>query len=437
MGAAPMAGQVAHANPNSSSAASEVVRAGGVGAPSAARPEIPTTWNTARLVTENSAAENPPAPGAADESRATPPDGSVLEPARIVGMVGDQPILAGEIQGNVNIIVSVQLKDMPPEEREKAAAQIETFRRQLFNQLLKAEINTKLGYIDFMRSIPPERHSDLQKKVRSAFERELEEVRAKLAAATTDEQKAELAQRNLILARLALLMQIRKLDNLGELDATLRQEGSSLEKQIRAYGEQKLQQMAVMKSIRTNVEVTHEQMLEYYREHQADFAFPAKARWEQLSVRFDKFPNEEAAMAAISQMGNDVYLGGAPLSAVAKRSSQEPNAESGGQHDWTRQGSLASKPLEEAIFSLPLNRLSQIIRDERGLHIVRVLERDDAGHTPFLDAQTEIKEKIRLQRRNHDVQEYFEQAKSKTKVWTILDDPQNATAEDSSPPAGP
>jgi len=378
--------------------------------------ELTSPSSTFEISHGDGTAAGAPLPATTDES------GELLEPAKIVARVGEQVILAGDIEGAVNIILAVQLKDIPEEEKEKAAKQIEGLRQQLFKQALKSEVNTKLGYIDFLRTVPPDKHSELQKRVKANFEKEFEEIRNKLTTAETDEEKAELIARNMLLTRLAILMKDQELDNLGQLDAFLRTQGSSLEKQIRSYGEQKLQQMAVMRNIRQNVEITHEQMLAHYREHLDGFAISAKARWEQLSVQFDRFPNEEAAVAAISEMGNAVYLGGASFAAIAKKSSQEPNAEEGGVHDWTQKGSLASKPVDEAIFTLPTGKLSQIIRDDKGLHIVRVLERTDASHTSFLEAQAGIKEKIRTERRNKDIQAYFDKVRTSTTVWTIDDE---------------
>ena len=169
--------------------------------------------------------------------------------------------------------------------------------------------------------------------------------------------------------------------------------GSSLDKAKRAYFEQKAGQNMVMRSMKNEAEITHEQMLDYYKDHAADYAIPAKARYEQLTVRFSKFPDPKAAFQAIAAMGNEVYLGGTQFAAVAKKSSQEPNADQGGFHDWTSKGSLASKPVDEAVFTLPLNKLSQIIEDDRGYHILRVLERQEASATPFKDAQVEIRRK--------------------------------------------
>ncbi|MFM9069453.1 MAG: peptidylprolyl isomerase, partial [Planctomycetota bacterium] len=236
------------------------------------------------------------------------------------------------------------------------------------------------------------------------------------------DEVVDLARRDPILFRLSMLMNQAEIETLGDLDQMLRRYGSSLEKQQRAYGEHKLMQMSVMKNVRKDVEVTHEQMLSYYREHLEDYAIPARVKWEEIMVRFDRHPNEEAATTEISTLGNEVYLGGATLAAVAKRSSHGPTAAQGGQYEWTDRGSLASKVIEDALFDLPLNQLSQIIRDERGLHIVRVLERTEATYVPFLEAQVEIKEKIRGEYRQTDVQNYLNKLKKTTNVWTIFDD---------------
>jgi len=286
---------------------------------------------------------------------------------------------------------------------------------------LQGDVQAKIGYVEFLRQVPSDKLSDLQKRVNESFAKELEVVREKLAKGK-EEDIEELRRRELILMRLAMLMKMRQIETLGDLDLELRKLGTTLDRQQRAYGEQKLSQMSVMKNIRQNQEITHDEMLEHYHKHHDEYRIPAKARWEQLTVRFDRYPNRQEAEAAIAALGNEVYLGGAAFSAVAKKGSQEPNAEHGGLHDWTNRGSLASKELDEAIFSLPMNRLSDVIRDDRGLHIIRVLERSEETFTPFLEAQSGIKDKIKVEKRMADFQAYLDKVRKTTYVWTIFDE---------------
>ena len=82
---------------------------------------------------------------------------------------------------------------------------------------------------------------------------------------------------------------------------------------------------------------------------------------------------------------------------------------------------------------LPLSqRLSQIIEDDSGFHIIHVLERKPAGQVSFQEAQPEIRKAIEKQRRDAEQQKFFVNLKSRTKVWTIYDPPE-PTAQPAAP----
>ena len=69
-----------------------------------------------------------------------------------------------------------------------------------------------------------------------------------------------------------------------------------------------------------------------------------------------------------------------------------------------------------------MGKLSTILEDEMGLHIVRVTDRTEAGRTSFLDAQVEIRETLRMERHKKAVDEYLAKLRERTPVWTIFDD---------------
>lgn len=353
---------------------------------------------------------------------AKPLDGKVIEEAQIVAVVGNQSIQAGEINAVVNQMTAIMLNgkkvsDLPEEEQE----QFKQMRERMFRSTLQADIQIKLIFLDFIRTMPDKtKVSDVVKSVNVKFEDELKEWREKIAKTPQDEIGKKLSE-NPILTRMALLMVQNQAESLGELERILKEHGSSLDRELRSYAEFKISHEMKRRNAKFNAEITHEQMLEYYREHHDTYAFKAKAKWEQLSVYFSRCRDNDEAMQRISEMGNAVYLGGATLAAVAKRDSHESYAEQGGLHDWTSQGSLASTKLDEAIFSLPLNRLSQIIEDERGVHIVRVLERTEGGHQTFESVQDAIREKIKSERLVREITQYVERLQKTTYVWTIFD----------------
>lgn len=363
----------------------------------------------------------PPAP-VVGPNQANPQEQELFAPGQIVARVADQIILYGDVAPMADQTLAPHVaKAKSAAEREEILSQ----RELVVEQLVRSMIETKLLYYEALREVPrdklDEAKKNMRKQVGASFEAGLNEARREVAAAKKSELD-EVLRKDPVLMRLAWMMIEQGLETTGELDAALRQQGSSLAKQLTFFTEYHVGRQILPKQINFRPEVTHQEMLDYYREHAADFAVPAKARFEIMTVYYKNFPTQQAAEQALSQMGNAVYLGGALFAAVAQKSSQEPGASKGGQYDWTSKGSLASGVLDEAIFTLPVGRLSQILRDDRGCHILRVQERVDAGQIPFTDAQAKIKDAIVNQKRNAEYKKYLEGLRETIPVWTIYDD---------------
>jgi parvulin-like peptidyl-prolyl isomerase len=184
----------------------------------------------------------------------------------------------------------------------------------------------------------------------------------------------------------------------AEFDAVLRAQGSSLRKLRRSWSIDQLVRYFLAEKVKIDTDISHANMLEYYHEHIDEYEFPAKCRWQQVMVKYSTAGSKDKAQQKIVEIGNQIVYG-ASMEAVAKNHSDGFKASSGGIHDWTSQGSLVSKKLDEAIFTLPVGVLSDVIETSKGLHIVRVVERNKAGATPFLDAQVGIREKLEGQKR--------------------------------------
>jgi len=130
-----------------------------------------------------------------------------------------------------------------------------------------------------------------------------------------------------------------KLNSRAEWDAKLREMGSSVEREKRQFIDNTLGNQWMHQQIKTDKEVTHQDMLDYYYAHSTEYEFPAQCRWEQLSVRISKHRSKQEAWHALADMGNRVY-GGALFAEVAKKGSDGITAATGGTHDWTIKGSL-------------------------------------------------------------------------------------------------
>jgi len=322
------------------------------------------------------------------------PGNDLFQPAQIVAIVNGEPILAGDVLGPINQMINERLEKMPEEQRSAVSEkELEAFKKQALKQMLPGQIEIKLVYLDFMRGIPSDRRGEMQE----ALDKNYDEYQLQ-----TDLKNADV-------------------NTPAELDMKLRELGGSLQKKKRQFVERLVTSQQIQQQVKSDVEVTHQQMLDYYEEHADKYAKPARSKWEQLMVSFDKFPDRNSAWQAIAEMGNQV-LRGAPLDAVAERSSQGIRASRGGQYDWTTKNSLKNEVIDEAIFSLPVSELSPIIESPEGYHIIRVVEREPEGKVPFLDAQKEIKDLIKKERRQGEVEAYLQEVKARSQVWTIFDD---------------
>lgn len=303
----------------------------------------------------------------------------------ILARVGSEAIFAYEITGGIDEILERYKDKVPPR-------QLEMQRTLMIKQRLKNRIETKLVYQDAKRTIPAEGLANVDKQISQYFE-------------TTE---------------LPNMLKRGGVETIKELDEKLRAMGSSLEGQKKAFIEETLAKQWLHEQIKKDEEITFDQMLKYYKEHQAEFEKPARARWEELTVNFSKYPGKAVAYNALAQMGNQV-LAGAAFAQVAKTGSQGATAAQGGIHDWTTQGSLVCDELDRALFALPVGALSPIIESKTGCHIICAVERTEKQVTPFLAAQVEIKEKILAQRTAKQLQDYLNRLEDKTPVWTIYD----------------
>jgi hypothetical protein len=323
------------------------------------------------------------------------PEPATIDGCQVVARIDGQVVLACELLWRVNLMLEANRDRIPP-------AQYEAVRDQLMKRTLTGMIDQKLLYAEFKRNIPPENMPRIEENLLGPFqEREvprlMEEVDAK-------------SQR--------------------ELEQKLSRLGSSLADTRQSFNEHVIASEWIRSKLKDKVsdEVSPQEMVDYYRDHRAEFEFPTKARWEELMVRKSGIPAQaQAAYARLAQMGNQVW----PLIAanpppttpvftdVAKAQSQGSNADKGGAYDWTTRGSLKATVVDDAIFSLPVGQMSPILDSGTGFHIVRVLERTEAGCRPFSEVQNDIREKLKDQRMSVEQRKYLAEMRRNAKIWTI------------------
>ena len=323
--------------------------------------------------------------------------GDAFEPGKVLAIVGGEPIFAGDILFDANQFIAKNAPHAP----ESSKAQL---RAQIMQRMLPSAIEQRLLLIGVKSQLPPE--ADFDEIVENA-------------SSEFDKQALE------------KMMESAGVNSPAEFDAHLRAQGSSLRKLRNTWTQSQFVRALLSEKIRADVDVSHRELLDYYHDHLDDFRSKARARWEQIMVRFDRYPDKADARKAITELGDKVVFG-ASFPETAKKHSHGYRAHDGGSHDWTSRGSLVLKKIDAAIFTLPIGKLSEVIESKRGFHIVRVTEREEDSVTSFRDAQIEIKKKIETERRMAAYDAHVADLRNKIPVEILGSNDQTAAANTSS-----
>ncbi len=330
----------------------------------------------------------------AAESRLAETEAKAFDAGKLIAVVGTDHILAGDM--------AVFIEPIIEDNRDKlrSAMDEERLRSQLTRQALGQYIEIKAMHREFFRDM-----------VGTAAPSEIEEMTKKVS---TKASKIFFEQ------QVPTLLKKYDAPDLVSLEEKLREKSMSIHQLRSQFIEQVLSSELERKYVPADFEISRDELLKYYQEHREDWEVPAKARWRELTVRFDKHDGNRAEVdALIKQMGNEIFLGGKSFEAVAKQSSEGFTASEGGEYSWTTKGSLKSKELDEALFSLELGRLSRVITDDVGMHIIEVLERTDATTMEFTEAQTEIRQELSYEKRMTESEKFRRRVMARTPVWSL------------------
>jgi hypothetical protein len=321
-----------------------------------------------------------------------------IDGTEVVARINDQAILACEIMWEVNLILEENQHQIPPEHLEAA-------RQQILDARLRQYIDLRLAYLEFLSKA---KNADL-KGIRQQMETPFYEGGKSGDAAGS----------------IPGLMKALEVSTHQELETRLLALGTSLGDRRDAFADQIIAMQWMNEKVKVE-KPTYADLVEYYQKNRAEFAFPTQVRWEELMVRFDAHPDKPTAREKLVGMGNKAWnrLQATPatpqplLGDIARQNSEGFNAAEGGLYDWTTRGTLRDANLEATLFALPVGKLSPILESTVGFHILRVIERREAGEKPFLEVQNEIRRKIENERFNEGMRKAVVELRKNVRVWT-------------------
>ena len=276
-----------------------------------------------------------------------------LEGNRVVATVNGSPLFEAEVLERYAEQLSKMREQVPPDQYRK---QLD----QLIERDLRAHVERKLLSEAMRRSLK----KDQQKQIDSFMKKQLQEQ--------LEQMKREM-----------------KVSSTAELDRELQKHGTSLSMVEYQFRNKVMAQQYLATKVKNNRKLSRQDLFAYYQQHLKEYEFKRRVRWQQILI---SRANEEQARAKLRILA-DGLKEGRDFGEMAAEISDGLNAENKGLQDWTNAGSLADQKIEALLFEMPIGEPSELIESPRGyFQVVRVVERQNAGHVPF----DEVQEKIRL-----------------------------------------
>jgi peptidyl-prolyl cis-trans isomerase D len=152
------------------------------------------------------------------------------------------------------------------------------------------------------------------------------------------------------------------------------------------------------------VQLTDKEVEDYYSANRATkFTTPKQAKVRYIMVRLDAGADakqKEAAQALANRIVAEAR-GGKNFADLAKKESQDPSAEKGGEIGWLNQGQLP-EALDKQIFALAKGEISEPIETPVGFHIVKVEDIKEEKTLSLAEAKPVITRELKLEKGKYE-----------------------------------
>jgi peptidyl-prolyl cis-trans isomerase SurA len=208
----------------------------------------------------------------------------------------------------------------------------------------------------------------------------------------------------------AVLAGIREENHLTQeqMEAQLRKEGRTVEDLRKRVREDLERARLIDREVRSKTVITDAQIEAYYQAHREEFQATVRRRLQGIFLPFgpEGTPEKESQVSALAEQIYERLHRDADFTVMARRYSQGPGAETGGDLGFFNQGEL-DPVLEAAIDKLKPGEISKVIATESGLHIIRVVEVQTVSDKPMEEVRENIRRRLFQQEINRKYEDWL------------------------------
>lgn len=177
-----------------------------------------------------------------------------------------------------------------------------------------------------------------------------------------------------------------------------------------------LTQEVIRREVGSHINIGHEEEMKYYEEHKKDFVRPEQVALRAIEVKTEgKKESEIPELKAKAQKLHDRVNDGEDFGELAKRFSDGSTAQQGGYLGMYKRGEL-SPELENLVFKMNRNQMTDVIETKQGFLILQVLEHYTEGQQSFEKVENEIQERLYDEKMEPALREYLKTLREQSYV---------------------
>ena len=219
-----------------------------------------------------------------------------------------------------------------------------------------------------------------------------------------------------VIKKLDQLRQQNKIDSMEDLEKAVTAQGSNWEDFKNNIRNGILTQRVIGNEVGSHITIGKDEVEKYYNEHKKEFIRPEEVALREIEVstegkKDDELPDlKKKAETALKRVKD-----GEDFGEIAKRFSDSSTAKQGGFLGVSKRGEL-SKALEDIVFQMKKNELTDVMDTKQGYLVLQVLERYEEGEQPLAKVENEIMDHLYSQRMEPAMRNYLKTLREQSYV---------------------
>jgi peptidyl-prolyl cis-trans isomerase SurA len=219
-----------------------------------------------------------------------------------------------------------------------------------------------------------------------------------------------------IVKQLDQIRQQNKLKDLDELEKAVSSQGLNWDDFKNNIRNRLLTQEVIRHEVGSHITIGREDAMKYYEEHKKEYVMQEQVALSAIEVKTEgKKESEIPELKAKAEKLHDRVKEGEDFGQLAKHFSDGATAQQDGFLGVYKRGEL-SKELEDTVFAMKKNEMTDVIETKQGFLILKVLEHYTEGEQPFEKVENKIEDLLYSEKMEPALREYLKTLREQSYV---------------------